>query len=56
MRDFDGSNGRISMRAPILIPALLIAAGLSTAAVGQGAPRVEKSEVSKGHCLSCYLS
>src|SRR4029078_5395516 len=28
------------MRAPILIPALLIAAGLSTAAVGQSTPRV----------------
>src|SRR4051812_20809707 len=40
MRDLHGSNGRTSMRAPILIPALIVVAGLSTAAFGQGAPRV----------------
>src|SRR3954470_10782180 len=28
------------MRAPILMPALIVAAGLSTAAFGQGTPRV----------------
>src|SRR3954465_9363520 len=36
----DLSIGRTSMRTRILIPALIVAAGLSTAAFGQGAPRV----------------
>src|SRR4030088_3439045 len=40
MHDVRAGNGRPSMRAHDLILALILAAGLSTTALGQGAPRV----------------